>query len=164
VTVDAAAAAEGFHVVLRTTGLKTTPLRLATVATTVLSTTWRTHTGGFDSSESSEGEDSPPLLPSPRLATRTHDKKLIDAIDAITESEQHRSMAYVEIFGKITRLTEKSECLMETTRLIAETMNTNTVAFNARMDKMDASLVAIKRFLEETMASMSKMGKIILRP
>jgi hypothetical protein len=144
---------------LRTTGLKTTPLCLATVATTALSTTRRTNTGGFDSSESSEGEDSPPLLPSPRLAMRMHDEKLINAIDAITESEQLCSMAYVENFGKISRLTEKLERLMETVRLVAETMNTNTVAFNARMDKMDVSLVAIKRLLEESMASTSKMAE-----
>jgi hypothetical protein len=88
--VNAAAADEGFHVVSRTTGLKTTPLCLATVVTTALLTTPRTNMGGFDSSEPSEEEDSPPLLPSPRAATRTHDEipsKLIDAIDAITESE-----------------------------------------------------------------------------
>ncbi len=48
---------------------------------------------------------------------------------------------------------------METTRLIAETMNTNTVAFNARMDKMDASLVAIKCLLEESMALISKLAE-----
>ncbi len=47
---------------------------------------------------------------------------------------------------------------METTRLVVETMNTNTVAFNARMDKMDTSLVAIKGLLEESMASSSKLG------
>ncbi len=85
--VNATAADEEFHVVSKTTGVKTTPLHFATVATTALSTTPRTNTGGFDSSEFSEGEDSPPLLPSPHAATRTHDEipsDLIDAIDAIT--------------------------------------------------------------------------------
>ncbi len=101
-TVPAATADEGFHVVLRTTGLKTTPLHLATVATTTLSPTQHSNMGGFNSFESSDGEDSPPLLPSPRPATGTHNKRLIDAISTITESEQRCSMAYVENFGKIT--------------------------------------------------------------
>jgi hypothetical protein len=47
---------------------------------------------------------------------------------------------------------------MESTRLVAETMTTNTAAFTARMDGMDKNLVAIKRLLEDSMASTSKLA------
>jgi hypothetical protein len=46
---------------------------------------------------------------------------------------------------------------MESTRLVAESMSTTMAAFTARMDGMDTNLVTIKRLLEDSMASSSKL-------
>jgi hypothetical protein len=46
---------------------------------------------------------------------------------------------------------------MERTRLVAESMSTNTAAFTARLDGMDDNLAAIKHLLEELMVSSAKL-------
>ena len=47
---------------------------------------------------------------------------------------------------------------MESTRLVAESMSSTTAAFTARMDGIDTNLVTIKRLLEDSMASSSKLA------
>jgi hypothetical protein len=48
---------------------------------------------------------------------------------------------------------------MESTRLVAESMSTNTATSTARLDGMDNNLAAIKRLLEELMASSTKLAE-----
>jgi hypothetical protein len=48
---------------------------------------------------------------------------------------------------------------MESTRLVLESMSTNTAAFTARLDGMDDNFAAIKRLLEELMASFAKLAE-----
>jgi hypothetical protein len=47
---------------------------------------------------------------------------------------------------------------MKSTRLVVQSMSTTTAAFTARMDGMDANLVAIKRLLKDSMVSSSKLA------
>jgi hypothetical protein len=61
--VDAAANNEGFTPVSKTMGFKTTPLCLVMATTTAPLTTSHANKEGYNFSESSEEEDSPPLLP-----------------------------------------------------------------------------------------------------
>ncbi len=51
-----------------------------------------------------------------------------------------------------------STLLLESTRLLTESMTTNMAAFTARMDGMDENLAAIRRLLENSIASSSKLA------
>jgi hypothetical protein len=158
VVVNAAAKDDGFTPISRTMGFKTTPLYLVAAMTTVLLTTSHANKGGYNSFESSDKEDSPPLLPNQTEAMTTLDEDPAYLIATIFESEHRRNLAFIQEVGKVNRLSRRVETLMESTWLVAETMTTNTAAFTARMDGMDKNLVAIKRLLADSMASTSKLS------
>jgi hypothetical protein len=113
----------------------------------------------YDFSESSDKEDSPPLLPNQPTVTTMHDEDPAKLIAAITNSKHRHNLAFIENIGKVDQISCRAKTLMESTRLVAESMSTNTAAFMARLDGMDNNLAAIKCLLEELMASSAKLAE-----
>ncbi len=99
--VNAAANDEGFTPVSRTMGFKTTPLCLAMATTMAPLTTSHANKEGYNFSESSEEEDSPPLLPDQPAVTTTHDKDPAVLIAAIANAEHQRNLAFIQVAGKV---------------------------------------------------------------
>jgi hypothetical protein len=127
--------------------------------TTAPSTVLHGRKEAYDFSESSDKKDSPPLLPGRPTVRTTHDEDPAKLIAAIAESEHRRNLAFIENVGKVDRISCRAKTLMESTRLVAESMSTNTANFMARLDGMDDNLAAIKHLLEESMVpSASKLA------
>jgi hypothetical protein len=158
VAVNATASDEGFTPVSRTMGFKTTPICLAMATITAPLTTSHANKEGYNFFESSEEEDSPPLLPNQPAVTMTHDKDLAVLMAASAQAKHRRTLAFIQEAGKVDQISQRAETLMEKTRLVAEFMSTTMAAFMARMDGMDANLVTIKCLLEDSMASSSKLA------
>ncbi len=158
-TVDAAIGDEGFTKISRALGLKTTPLCLATAMTTVPLTTSQAKVGGYDFSEFSEEENSQTLLstdqPEANMTLEEDPEVLLAAISA---SEHQRTLAFLKERGKIDKIGRHASTLLESTRLLTESMTTNMAAFTARMDGMDENLAAIRRLLENSIVSSSKLA------
>jgi hypothetical protein len=155
--VATAANNDGFTPVSQTRGFKTVPLSLATATTMAPLTVLHGPKEAYNFSESSDEEDSPPLPPNQPTVTTRHGKDPSKLIAAIAESKHHRNLAFIENVGKVNQISCRARTLMESTRLIAESMFTNTAAFTARLDGMNNNLAAIKRLLEESMASSAKL-------
>jgi hypothetical protein len=90
------------------------------------------------------------------VVTTTHDKDPAVLIAAIADAKHRHNLAFIQEAGKVNQTSQCAETLMESTRLVAESMST-TAAFTTRMDGMDVNLVAIKCLLKDSMASSSKL-------
>jgi hypothetical protein len=150
---------EGFTKISRALGLKTTPLHLATATTTVPLTTLQAKVGGCDFSKFSKEEDSQTLLSTNQPeANMTLDKDPEVLLAAISASEHQRTLAFLKERGKIDKIGQCVSTLLESTRLLTESMTTNTAAFTLRMDGMDENLAAIRHLLENSITSSSKLA------
>jgi hypothetical protein len=143
--VNAAVDNDGFSPISRSTGFKTTPFHLATATTTTVSTTVHAAHGDYNSSESSDKEKSQPLLPDQPATLTTLNKDPVTLLAAISKSEHQRNLAFIKERSKIQKIGRRASDLMESIRLVAESMSTtNTAALTAQMDGVDANLAAIK--------------------
>jgi hypothetical protein len=105
-TVDAAIDDEGFTKISRASGLKTTPLCLATATTTMPLTTLHAKVGGYDFFEFSEEEDSQTLLSTDQPeANMTHDEDPEVLLAAISASKHQHTLALRGKINKIGQLT-----------------------------------------------------------
>ncbi len=102
--VNAAANNEGLTPVSKTMGFKTTPLCLATAMTTVPSTTSHADKEGYNFSESSEEEDSPPLLPNWPAVTTMHNKDPAVLIAVIADAKHRCNLAFIQEVGKVDQI------------------------------------------------------------
>jgi hypothetical protein len=162
VAVDAPVDKDGFSPISRSTGFKTTPFHLATTTNPTASTTAQTALGDYDYSKSSDKEKSQPLLPDRPATITTFDKNpatLLETMSKIYESEHQRNLSFLKERDDIQKIGRRMSTLMESTRMVAESMTASTKVFTAGLDEMDENLAAIKRLLEESMASLSKLAE-----
>jgi hypothetical protein len=162
VAVDAPVDKDGFSPISQSTGFKTTPFHLATATNPMASTTAQRALGDYNYSESSDEEKSQPLLPD-RLATiTTFDKNpatLLETMSKIYKSKHQCNLSFLKERDDIQKIGRRASTLMESTQMVAESMTASTKVFTARQDEMDENLAAIKRLLEESMASSSKLAE-----
>jgi hypothetical protein len=104
-TVDAAINDEGFTEISWASGLKTTPLCLATATTTVPLTTLQAKVGGYCFSKFSEEEDSQTLLSTDQPEVNMMlDKDPEVLLAAISVSKHQRTLAFLKERGKIDKI------------------------------------------------------------
>jgi hypothetical protein len=149
---------ERFTPISRSAGFKTTPFHLAAATAKTASTTAHAAAGDYDSPESSDEERSQPLLSDQPETFATLNEDPVILLAAISDSEHQRNLAFIKTQRDIQKIGRCASNLMESTRIVAESLSNNTAEFTRRIDGMDKNLAAIKHLLEQSNASSSKLA------